>query len=66
MGKLTGKGKHTVNVENHLHTSMISKLTIREEESKKAGYWKYKETNNLKQSCIKKETAISKPNGSGK
>ena len=28
MEKLTGKGKHTVKVGNHLHTNMISKPTI--------------------------------------
>ena len=28
MGKLTGKGKHTVKVGNHPHTNMISKLVI--------------------------------------
>ena len=28
MGKLTGKGKHTVKVGNHPYTNMISKSTI--------------------------------------
>ena len=28
MGKLTGKGKHTVKVGNHPQTNMISKLVI--------------------------------------
>ena len=28
MEKLTGKGKHTVRLGNHLHTNMISKLAI--------------------------------------
>ena len=28
MGKLTGKGKHTVNVGNHPHTNIISKPAI--------------------------------------
>ena len=28
MGKLTGKGKHTIKVGNHPHTNMISKLAI--------------------------------------
>ena len=28
MGKLTGKGKHTVKVGNHPYTNMISKLAI--------------------------------------
>ena len=28
MEKLTGKGKHTVKVGNHLHTNMISKPAI--------------------------------------
>ena len=28
MGKLTGKGKHTVKVGNHPHTNMISKPVI--------------------------------------
>ena len=35
VGKLTGKGKHTVKVENHPHTNMISKPAIvRKEEYK--------------------------------
>ena len=35
MGKLTGKGKHIVKVENHPHTNMISKPAIvRREEYK--------------------------------
>ena len=28
MGKLTGKGKHTVQVGNDLHTNMISKPAV--------------------------------------
>ena len=28
MGKLTGKGKHTVMVGNHPHTNMVSKPAI--------------------------------------
>ena len=61
MGKIPGKGKHTVKAGNHAYTDVISKpATVRREQYKFRKWELY--LNNLKQSCvINIQTALSKP-----